>query len=108
LLDVANYHNVDIEGQCNGGSAPLEVRRTENWVETTYGEGVHCFACHVKISNKYDSILPERPIEENEEFKETWNEEYGSTSRLACQIKLDKRHDGMVVFVPDAPVTALI
>ena len=32
-----------------------------------------------------------------------WEDEVNVTSRLACMIKLEKKHDGMVVFVPDAP-----
>lgn len=43
LLDAASLHNIDLEGPCLGGGGPTEVRRTENWVETTFGEGPSCF-----------------------------------------------------------------
>ena len=41
-------------------------------------------------------------------IKSTWEEEYNTTSRLACMITLEKKHDGLVVFVPDAPPTNII
>jgi hypothetical protein len=34
-----------------------------------------------------------------------WGSEKTKTSRLACQITLQQKHDGMVVFVPDPPLT---
>lgn len=39
ILETAQLHKVDLEGSCNGGGAPPSVRRTENWVEQTFGEG---------------------------------------------------------------------
>jgi hypothetical protein len=39
---------------------------------------------------------------------EVWEGETNVTSRLGCLITLDKRHDGLVVYVPDAPPTDLI
>ena len=59
LLAAAKHHKIDIEGPCGGGGGPVSVRRTENWVETTFGEGPTCFYCHVQIASKYNSILPE-------------------------------------------------
>jgi ferredoxin len=95
---------VDIEGPCRGNAGPIEVKRTAKWTETTFGEGISCFYCHVKIPTTYDHLLPRREAEEPEGLRDTWDEEYSpTTSRLACQITLDQRHDGMVVFVPDAP-----
>lgn len=41
-------------------------------------------------------------------LKETWDEEYSLSSRLACMITLEKHHDGLVVFVPDAPPTDVL
>ena len=59
LLDVALQHGIDLEGACGGGGGPTEVRRTENWVETTYGEGPQCFYCHVQLPSSYNHVLPE-------------------------------------------------
>jgi len=39
---------------------------------------------------------------------DVWQEEVTTQSRLACQITLDKRHEGIVVFVPDAPPADII
>lgn len=36
---------------------------------------------------------------------EMWGAEKTNTSRLACQITLQQKHDGMVVFVPSPPLT---
>ena len=108
ILDVAMQNNVDLEGPCGGGGSPREVRRTENWVETTYGEGPSCFYCHVQIPSKYNSILPEFSEYEQQGLEDTWDDETTKNSHLACMITLDKRHDGLVVFVPDAPPVDIV
>jgi ferredoxin len=108
LLDVAERNEIDLEGPCRGGGDPTEVRRTENWVETTYGEGPTCFYCHVQIPNTFNHLLPEETLEMKEGIKGLWEEEVNTTSRLACMITLDKRHDGMTVYIPDAPPTDVI
>lgn len=84
------------------------MRRTADWVETTFGEGPSCFYCHVQIPSSFDSILPEMSKEERAGLSDTWEDEASVTSRLACMITLDKRHDGLVVYVPDAPPTEVI
>jgi ferredoxin len=108
ILDVALQNKVDLEGPCGGGGSPTEVRRTENWVEYTYGEGPNCFFCHVQIPSTFDHLLPEITKHESDGLQEVWEDEVTVRSRLACMIKLDKKHDGMVVFVPDAPPTDLV
>ena len=108
LLQVAQAHKVDLEGSCQGGAGKREVRRTENWVETTYGEGPSCFHCHVQIPKQFDSLLPPITEYEADELKFMWDEEYNPSSRLACLITLEKKHDGLIVFVPDAQPTNVI
>mmetsp|Transcript_4009 Transcript_4009/g.4099 ORF Transcript_4009/g.4099 Transcript_4009/m.4099 type:complete len:163 (-) Transcript_4009:154-642(-) len=108
VLDAALAHKIDIAGICEGGGTELDIRRTDAWVETVYGEGPSCFTCHVKIPSTFNHLLPEQSQGETEGLNYAWDEEYSNTSRLACLIKLDKRHDGMVIFVPDAPPTDLI
>lgn len=54
ILDVAKLHNVDLEAPCYGGGLPTKIRRTDEWIETTYGEGATCFYCHVQIPTKFD------------------------------------------------------
>lgn len=94
---------VDLEGPCRGGGGPPEVRRTENWTETTYGEGPQCFYCHVQIPSSFHHLLDPPFAYETTGLSRVWGEEANTASRLACQITLEKKHDGMVVFVPDMP-----
>ncbi|KAJ1410579.1 hypothetical protein B484DRAFT_353369 [Ochromonadaceae sp. CCMP2298] len=103
LLETAQMHKIDLEGSCNGGGGPFEVQRTEDWLETTYGEGPTCMYCHVQIPSAFHHLLP--PLTKNDirGLKFTWEEEFNATSRLACMIVLERKHDGMLVFVPDAP-----
>lgn len=108
ILETAQLHKVDLEGSCNGGGAPPSVRRTENWVEQTFGEGPTCFWCHVQIPTVFHHLLPEVLPNETAGLVQAWEEEVNKTSRLGCMITLDKKHDGMVVFVPDAPPTNII
>ena len=108
MLDAAKQHKIDLEGPCRGGSPPTDVRRTEKWVETVYGEGPSCFFCHVQISSKYNNILPEQSLQAIDGLTEVWGDDYVPTSRLACLINVKKEHDGMVVLVPDAPPTDII
>lgn len=103
LLDVAQRFKVDIEGPCEGGGSPTEMKRTENWTETTYGEGPTCFVCHVKIPSRFHHLLDNKTLHEKLGLEDVWEDEAGSTSRLACQIVLEKKHDGLVCFVPDMP-----
>jgi len=107
-LEVAKSNDVVIEGSCGGGGAPPAIQRTEDWLEITYGEGVSCFDCHVQIPSKYNSILPPTTPREIEGLIDLWEEDYTTSSRLACLITLDKRHDGMVVLVPDCHPTDLV
>jgi ferredoxin len=58
----------------------------------------------VKIPKQFHPLLPDRASDEAEGIARTWDEEFSeATSRLACLITLDKKHDGMVVYVPSAP-----
>jgi ferredoxin len=108
ILDTAVLHGVDLEGTCHGGGAPVEVRRTENWVEETFGEGPTCFWCHVQIPSIFHHLLPEVTDHERRGLRQVWEEEANLASRLGCMITLEKKHDGMVVFVPDMPPTNII
>lgn len=108
LLEVANLHKVDLEGSCEGGGGPTEVQRTKDWLETTYGEGPTCFYCHVQIPSSFNHLLPAVTAHEVKGLKQVWEDEVNITSRLACMITLEKKHDGLVVFVPDAPPVDII
>jgi hypothetical protein len=45
---------------------------------------------------------------ETDGLVEGWEDEVNSTSRLACLITLEKKHDGMLVYVPDAPPVEML
>ena len=98
-------HKIDIEHPCDGMGGPPQVRRSKDWLEDTFGEGPGCYACHVKIPSSYEHLLPEEYDYIREGMSNFWGGEITKTSRLACQITLEKKHDGMVVFVPDPPLT---
>jgi hypothetical protein len=101
-------HKIDLEGSCHGGGGPPEVRRTKDWLESTYGEGPTCFFCHVQIPSIYHHLLEPRLKYETDGLVEGWEDEVNSTSRLACLITLEKKHDGMLVYVPDAPPVEML
>jgi ferredoxin len=108
LLEAATQNRVDLEGPCDGGGSPMSIRRTKDWEEIVYGEGPSCFFCHVQIPSRYNKILPEQSLQEREGIENIWEEEYTPTSRLACQIELNRDHDGMIILVPDAPIIDVI
>eukprot|EP00981_Chlorochromonas_danica_P006950 scaffold1507_cov158-Ochromonas_danica.AAC.19 len=108
LLDACFLHKVDIEGPCGGGGSAVEVHRTPIWTESTFGEGPTCFLCHVQIPSKYNHLLPPMGDHEVAGLEEAWEEEKVKSSRLACQITLDRKHDGMVVYIPDSSPADLV
>ena len=104
LFEVAVQHKVDIVGPCRGGGEPTEVRRSADWVETTFGEGPTCYLCHVQIPKQFHHVIPNTTsADAMAGLKQTWDEEFNDTSRLSCQITLTKEMEGMVVYVPDVP-----
>mmetsp|Transcript_2026 Transcript_2026/g.1477 ORF Transcript_2026/g.1477 Transcript_2026/m.1477 type:complete len:164 (+) Transcript_2026:50-541(+) len=104
LLQAAWNFQIDIEGPCRGGSPRPEVfQHTEKWREQQFGIGPECFYCHVQIPTAFKHLLPELSPNGRAGLKFLWEEEFTASSHLACQIKLEKKHDGMVVFVPDPP-----
>ena len=63
-------------GDCNGTGLPMAVKRTENWTEETFGEGIwhvfvvvtflgpSCNFCHVVLSRELNEIVPKAKPEE--------------------------------------------
>jgi ferredoxin len=103
LLEVAEQHSIALEGPCHGGGAPTELRRSEEWVEDTWGEGLSCFLCHVQIPSTFNHVLPEQTQEMKDGLEDVWEDEANVSSRLACTITLTKDMNDMVVYVPDVP-----
>jgi ferredoxin len=78
LLDVAQSAGQPLEGTCEGQMA--------------------CSTCHVIIDKDWFGKLP--TASEDEEDMLDLASGARRTSRLACQIRLDKNLDGMTVHIP--------
>ncbi|CAZ86334.1 unnamed protein product [Tuber melanosporum] len=79
LLDIAQEHDLDMEGACGGSAA--------------------CSTCHVIVADDamYDRI-PEPEDDENDMLDLAFG--LTETSRLGCQVKMSKEIDGLVVKLP--------
>jgi hypothetical protein len=62
----------------------------------------------VKIPSSFNKVLEPVAAHEVEGLKDVWEDEFSTTSRLACMLTLEKKHDGLVAFIPDAPPTDII
>jgi len=81
FLDIAHKHNIDLEGACEASLA--------------------CSTCHVIVTDQdYYDKLPEPTDEENDMLDLAFG--LTATSRLGCQIKLNKDTDGITVQLPQA------
>ena len=78
VLDIAQGHNLDMEGACGGSCA--------------------CSTCHVIVDPEYYDILPEPSDDENDMLDLAWG--LTETSRLGCQITMSKDIDGIRVALP--------
>lgn len=86
----------------------MVIHHTPKWSQDVFGEGPTCYLCHVQIPSKYHHLLPPVSQQETIGLSTTWEEEFNMASRLACQVILKREHDGMVVYVPDAPPSDII
>ena len=80
LLEVAHNNGIDLEGACESSLA--------------------CSTCHVILDNEiYDGL--EEPVEEEEDLLDL---AYGltHTSRLGCQVHVERSMEGMTVKLPSA------
>jgi 2Fe-2S ferredoxin len=78
LLDLAKQNNVKLLGGCDGAGV--------------------CGTCHVYIDQEHFEVLEVADEGEQELLELLPNAK--PNSRLACQIVLDSRMDGMVVTIP--------
>lgn len=78
VLEVARAFEIDIEGACGGAMA--------------------CATCHVIVDETHFDHLD--PISEEEDEMLDLAPDWAPTSRLGCQIRLRREHDGMVLTVP--------
>ena len=78
LLDIAHQHDIDLEGACEGSLA--------------------CSTCHLVIGKEWYDRLP-APSEEEEDMLD-FASGLTRTSRLGCQIIMEKALDGMEIALP--------
>jgi ferredoxin len=78
LLDVAQADGQPLEGTCEGQMA--------------------CSTCHVLVDSAWFATLP-AASEEEEDLLDLASH-VTRHSRLACQIRLEERHDGLTVRIP--------
>ncbi len=78
VLEIARANDIDIEGACEGSLA--------------------CSTCHVIVAPEFFECLP-RATEDEEDMLDL---AFGvkPTSRLGCQIIVNKELDGLVVTLP--------
>lgn len=63
------------------------------------GGACNCATCHVYVAEGWEELLAEKvPMEEDLLLD---REDIQPTSRLACQIALTERHDGLVLYLPE-------
>jgi ferredoxin len=79
LMDIAQANDLEMEGACGGSCA--------------------CSTCHVVVedADMYDK-MPEPDDEENDMLDLAFG--LTETSRLGCQVKMNKELDGVVVRLP--------
>lgn len=78
ILDIAQAHNLDMEGACGGSCA--------------------CSTCHVIVDPDFYDEIPEPDDDENDMLDLAFG--LTETSRLGCQVKMTKELDGVRVALP--------
>ncbi|KAH3673350.1 hypothetical protein WICMUC_003710 [Wickerhamomyces mucosus] len=78
VLDIAQAHNLDMEGACGGSCA--------------------CSTCHVIVDPDFYDAIPEPEDDENDMLDLAFG--LTETSRLGCQVKMSKEIDGVRVALP--------
>eukprot|EP00903_Cladosiphon_okamuranus_P015890 g14676.t1 len=103
IFEVADKHEIALDGPCRGKADAAQKRNSESWTEDLFGQGPVCASCHIMINKEYmDKIEP--PLEGEISLLERKGDLYSpGASRLACQIKVSKDIDGITVFIPDGP-----
>lgn len=79
LLNVAKQNKIDLEGACGGE--------------------LSCSTCHVVLEEEIYNRIPPKKEEEEDMLDLAWG--LTETSRLGCQVKLEKFMEGTVIIVPE-------
>ena len=80
ILSLAHEHDIDLEGACEGSIA--------------------CSTCHIVLPPEYYDLLDEPGDDENDMLDMAFG--LTDTSRLGCQVILDRKLDGMTCMLPAA------
>lgn len=81
LFEVAQEHELPVEGACGGVCA--------------------CSTCHVMLESEKDmKLFPEATDQEEDMIDQAFMPT--PTSRLGCQLKLERKHDGLILELPKA------
>ena len=80
FLRSAQRHDIELEGACEGVCA--------------------CSTCHVIFDDETYDSLPEPSEDEDDMLDQAFG--LTATSRLGCQVVIEKEHDGIVVTLPKA------
>mmetsp|Transcript_14963 Transcript_14963/g.32122 ORF Transcript_14963/g.32122 Transcript_14963/m.32122 type:complete len:210 (+) Transcript_14963:221-850(+) len=78
VMEIAHANDIDLEGACEGSLA--------------------CSTCHVYVEQEYFEKLPEACEDEIDMLDLAFSPK--DTSRLGCQIKVEKSLDGITVTLP--------
>lgn len=102
LYAACDMNGVDL-GPASIG-APEEKIRSDTWTEPLYGEGATSGFDHVLLQDECEGVKLAEPPHSNEiaMLEKYWDEdEIFPESRLASMVEINKKMDGMVVYVPD-------
>ena len=80
FLRSAQRHDLELEGACEGVCA--------------------CSTCHVIFDDETYDSLPEPSEDEDDMLDQAFG--LTATSRLGCQVVIEKEHEGIVVTLPKA------
>lgn len=78
ILDIAQAHNLEMEGACGGSCA--------------------CLTCHIIVDPDFYDEIPEPDDDENDMLDLAFG--LTETSRLGCQVKMSKELDGIRIALP--------
>lgn len=89
------------EIEASAGQSLMEAARANgiDAIEAQCGGALTCATCHVYVDDDWVPRLD--PPEEAEREMIVNAIDPRPTSRLSCQIRLDGRHDGLVVYTPE-------
>ncbi|KAL7546980.1 hypothetical protein ACHAWF_010300 [Thalassiosira exigua] len=102
LYEACEMNGVDL-GPASPGR-PQQKIRSDTWTEPLYGEGATSGFDHVLLQGENEGVKEAEPMHEAERkcLDMYWDpDEIFPESRLACMVEVNKKMDGMAVYVPD-------